>query len=183
MQHYGCPTRLLDVTCSPFIAMFFALDSGTAEASLYALSATHFKKIDGNELLTEDDVKEFFISGNDGSSQVALYSPKWRSERISIQQGLFLVPSNLQKPIADILEDYLPNEYQAIKFKIPVSMRKESMRRLLDMNLTSATLYPGLEGYCKSLRNLLMHQCDIPASKRKKKPNNSIQRTPLTLRR
>jgi len=114
MQHYGCPTRLLDVTCSPYVATFFALDSGVSDAAIYAINADHFSNINGEEILSNEDVSAFLKKGKNDASQLAIYSPRWRSERIVIQQGLFIVPNTLVKSIDDILDDYCLSDDQAV---------------------------------------------------------------------
>ena len=36
MQHYGAPTRFLDVTISPHIAVYFALEQGNGDCAVFA---------------------------------------------------------------------------------------------------------------------------------------------------
>lgn len=96
------------------------------------------------------------------------------NERISRQQGLFLVPSTINVPFEDILQRYYnednyftsdiedlknwTNSRQITKYSMSVlkiNIGKTEKLRLTNalnqMNITSETMYPGLEGLAKSV--------------------------------
>lgn len=100
--------------------------------------------------------------------------PRMCNERISRQQGLFLVPSTVNVPFEDILKGYYNEEnhftvgiddlkkwsyektlsQQAISV-LKINIGKEDKLRLTkalhQMNITSETMYPGLDGLAKSV--------------------------------
>lgn len=182
MQHHGAPTRMLDATCSPYIALFFALESGTKDAAVFAMRPSYFRNIDDKDLLDEANAFEYLYGDSEGDNQVILYCPNWTNKRIQALQGVFLVPSGITKPMGDIINTYMPPRNEAFKMILASKVRWEFTRRLIDMNITSTTLFPGLDGYCRSFRNLLY--CAISQSSTgASKSNKGLQRTPLTLRR
>ena len=107
---------------------------------------------------------------------VVLVEPYQMSERLAAQQGLFLFPLNIalpfEKNLAAILElppgcfaetstrdyddgDDLPFEtifHKVLKIVLPREIRKHAMKDLRQMNITSASLFPGLDGFARSLR-------------------------------
>jgi hypothetical protein len=156
MQHYGTPTRLLDVTRSPYIALFFALDEGNQDAAVFFIKPECFSDIDNFSLNNAQIINDYLYNYQEsGKSMITLFSPDWSTERIVIQQGLFLVPNSLDKSMNETIENYMPTSKEILKVIIPKNLRTPGVRFLIDMNLTSATLYPGFEGFCKSLRNQL----------------------------
>ncbi len=74
------------------------------------------------------------------------------NERYYLQQSVFLSPSNPYKTFneqLDFLHESLDNSL--IKIKIPKTERKKALRDLAKMNITRASLFPGLDGFAKSL--------------------------------
>jgi len=175
MQHYGCPTRLLDFTRSFWIALFFAIDGANSDSAVWIIDTSYYVKRDDpmwkdyrissynkiaeeeiNAVLKGDNEKEF-------KSGVIFAEPAMLNQRLSIQKGLFAFPTALNltfwknlsshSQIYDLKDDettYFPIIH---KVKIPVTMHGELIQLLTSMNISSATLYPGLSGFAKSLAN------------------------------
>lgn len=154
MQHYGAPTRLLDVTLSPYIALFFALESGVGDSSVFAIRHTELQK--NNRLfIGKDNYTKMQTAIFDGKERfVSVFNPVYGNERLFMQQGLFLIPSNLEPTLEDLLKDYqdFADDEVCIKYVIPAELRLSGLERLKSMNITSATLFPGIDGFSKSLK-------------------------------
>jgi hypothetical protein len=94
---------------------------------------------------------------------VYLVNPYQLNERLVIQQGVFLCPSDVCRPFVDNLKNLwtysgrVP-DHKLIKYTIAVdkSERKTILRNLYRMNINHATLFPGLDGFAKSLETLLI---------------------------
>ncbi len=181
MQHYGTPTRLLDFTCSPYIALFFAISEGVSEAAVFFLKPSTLIELNGSDSIEQSEIENIF--GENEKSQIILYSPAWTSERLHSQQGLFLLPARLDKTFSQILSGYLLDKYSLLKVIIPKALRLDGVRMLLDMNISSGSLFPGLEGFCSSLKNLLIHGANTTARHRLESLTGIFRQTPLTLRR
>ncbi|RXI23521.1 MAG: hypothetical protein C7K11_05670, partial [Candidatus Amulumruptor caecigallinarius] len=129
MQHYGCPTRLLDFTHSIFVALFMALDGNyKCDSVIWAIKKFSIKLPHINKLLhskdvfsapTSDIIKEINNSANkhigveyvsNSPSEILPIFPTWLNERSSIQQGCFLMPTSIQKPFIDVFNEYFKIE-------------------------------------------------------------------------
>lgn len=159
MQHYGSPTRFLDWTHSPFIASFFALDGATNRFCVYALNLEKIDKF--NKAISIDDHQRnriFYDTRSPIKPFLYPYHAIEQNHRLRIQQGLFLVPSLINVTFDYILKEYgienglLDEEETAVKLIFDNDDLKYWWSKLIQMNITHETIYPGLEGFCKSLK-------------------------------
>jgi hypothetical protein len=152
IQHYGAPTRLLDFTLSPYIALYFALESDLHNASILAINQYLINKLNPKPGELQ---KKLFKNLKGKSSFILPYNPKFSSERLEAQQGLFLVPSNNYELFEDLLKAYFSGKSDDIgifrKIIIPADLRFSGLEILRKMNITTSSLFPGLEGFCRSL--------------------------------
>ena len=76
------------------------------------------------------------------------------NQRLRIQQGVFLIPGDVDQPFMANLEaltvDSDSND-KLLKIVIPRKVARETVRRLFSMGLSRTTLFPGLDGYARSL--------------------------------
>lgn len=194
IQHYGGPTRLLDFSYSPYIGAFFAVDSTDADAALWAINLSSLELASYNRLkffptgsvsdMNEANSKRLFEKSSDEQDVPAVLhvEPSRLHERIWIQKGLFLAPTDPDRPFMSNLlsafhrraatqfssaprrwskslqyrsENEFPdkNYLSVIKIVLPRSIHGEILGDLDSMNISSATLFPGLEGFARSLRH------------------------------
>jgi hypothetical protein len=191
----GVPTHLLDFTLSPYVALFFALrerptgcgECSPAHAALWAIHHVVLQSFakktlgikssaGGAELRTALDN----LVRQDADVQfVAPIQPFLMNERLAAQQGIFLCPSTLTLPMdilfsqpADFRLFVDPKEKKisdsfARKLIIPFSQRPDILRELNRMNINSASLFPGMDGYARSIRESYESLDDeVPAYKR-----------------
>jgi hypothetical protein len=161
MQHHGAPTRLLDFTWSPYVAAFFALERATGDAAIWAINlpllwSIHERHRIGGVNMVDADPR-------DRDAFEKYYSPSrhafvWQGDpfrmpqRVVAQSGTFLVSSHLGMTVEDILAGYPGSGELLVQFVLQTSkLRAEAMASLYSMNITQATLFPGLDGLARSM--------------------------------
>lgn len=170
MQHYGTPTRLLDFTESPYVALYFALETfdykSDDDLALYAIdycaiiesSLRYIKEKDNkfNETMRsiqgkQDKIFEYFID-RFSYNIIWITEPAILNARMDRQLGSFLLSGNKEKRIEDILYSDLYSNTDIKKIIIPNELGGSIYALLRKMNLTSKNLYGDLEGLAKSVR-------------------------------
>ena len=155
MQHYGAPTRLLDFTFSPFVALFFALEFAQKSSCLYCINHNEIKRFD-DEYFGEDkrEVYNRVFENEKGEDPALLFAfePAFANQRLLAQQGLLVATNDLRYTHEKVLDVYDIDDENVVKIIIPSRLRYSCLRKLNQMNINSANIYPGLDGFCKSLR-------------------------------
>lgn len=152
MQHYGAPTRMLDVSLSPHIACYFALEDGHEDAAIFAFNYKEIKDLDQGVGIKNKNT-EIFKNHKGMRAFIHAHEPKFANERLLSQQGMFLVPSNNYQTFDDLLDDYGGGGNVCKKFIIKAKIRYEGIQRLKRMNITSSSMFPGIDGFCRSLKH------------------------------
>src|ERR1017187_2054528 len=82
--------------------------------------------------------------------------PYRTNERLTIQQGLFVCANSVARPFEETLQaelcDAKAGRSWLHKLVVEPGARFELLAQLDKMNITEATLYPGLDGFARSLR-------------------------------
>lgn len=160
MQHHGAPTRLLDFTKSAFVAAFFAMESATTDAAVYALNtprlwnATPLRSAQLNRDIIdprlEGNFSSYFLSNDNAILWIG--EPTEMDRRLVAQSGTMVVPGMLDKSLDEILSEYRDEDALIKKIILPRVLREEAMKALYRMNITNATLFPDLDGLARSIR-------------------------------
>ncbi len=187
MRHHSAPMRLLDFNYSPYIAAFFALndkipnekEQNSGEVPVIWCLNTKWLRAELNkfpltrELIplrnrdaTKDDnsFKQLYMGPNP-QPFVFAENPLFLNERLVIQQGLFLCPGDVSKSFENNIKSLSrwtdPNHILKFKFILPKEAHIEAIKELLSMNISYASLFPGLDGFAKSYKQKILILKDI----------------------
>jgi hypothetical protein len=171
MQHHGMPTRLLDWTENPLIALFFALSTSPTnefgeyyeDAAVWVLSPSKWnsavfknQSYDGGALSTSD---LFVNNGYSLDTEIRLLNEYpvailgiHNSPRIVAQRGSFCLFGKSLHTMDKIFEDpTFPNDCLK-KIIIPFNLIDSILKNLLWMGITDAVIYPDLDGLSKETK-------------------------------
>ncbi|HYN10980.1 MAG TPA: FRG domain-containing protein [Vicinamibacterales bacterium] len=181
IQHYGGPTRLLDVTRSLYVALFFTFEAtGEGERVVWAINEAWcqnscavimadaenqpFELMHERTMVAQFQIVYSLVHRRPPPDHpsFATFQPftgvfplePWQPEvRQSAQQALFLCSAD---PKSSFLENLAAHKYPestvVYRFLLPSGLRAEALEQLSMMNVTAATLFPDLGGLARSLR-------------------------------
>ena len=172
-QHYGVPTRLLDWSKNPLVALYFCCkDQSEQDGVVWLLHVGNYSKFVAKKLGERDDrgfktahmaIQEL-LNGKSHYEYPILYTPYYVDTRMSAQSSYFMIWGTQRKPLEDILpsEDirmelpemdngirmYGEHEITALLFRFLVSAsRKQIILHELDtVGINEKALFPGLDG-------------------------------------
>ena len=168
-KHHGLPTRLLDWTYSPYVAMHFATHDFRHFDEDATIWCVDYRKT--NELLPKplrrmarsEDVNIFTTEHLAGVAKtlaefdalgkqndfVVFFEPPSLDERIVNQFALFSLPSSPTLQLQSLLER---REATYRKIVLPAALKWEIRDKLDQANITERVLFPGLDGLSQWLK-------------------------------
>jgi hypothetical protein len=167
-QHHGLPTRLLDWTYSPLVALHFATDDLALyghDAEVWAVDFTETNSrlpgtlrgvldAEGSDVFTGEMLSEVVESLEDFDALspdpfVVFLEPPSVDDRIVNQAALFSVMSNPRYVLHEWLAGH-PRAYRRII--IPAGIKWEIRDKLDQVNVNERVLFPGLDGLGRWLK-------------------------------
>ncbi len=172
-QHHGLPTRLLDWSYSPYVAMHFAtsdIERFDRDGVIWCVDFVAASKLlpkEFRKLLEESGAQVFTVDMLDeimtdhhidslaefaklaGPETVVFFEPPSLDERIINQFALFSLLSDPNLKFDEWLAKH-PDLYR--KIVMPAELKWEVRDKLDQANITERVLFPGLDGLSMWLR-------------------------------
>ena len=135
-QHYGIPTRLLDWTYNPLIALYFACQGMEEEGHVFTLLVPEVKtRIKEGHYFDNDffDIRKY-------EHDQELIIPNYTNRRFLNQKGLFL-----------LFKD--PFKKMELQPTFIIKNKKSILRELSNMGITESMVFPTLDSLGKEIAN------------------------------
>ena len=171
MQHYGCPTRLLDWSQNILVALYFIVKSNFKKDGelwiiepeiLNEISKRDFKIANTSDPYVKQLASQAFLRNDEESftdnlvikHPVALFPPM-RFPRMINQSSVFTIHPFPDKEFDveyDSLSAALGGGEFIFKYKIPSICKKKLLSNLSALGINEHTLFPNLDSLSKSIK-------------------------------
>lgn len=166
-QHFGLPTRLLDWTQNPVVALWFTCTASDDDGAVFLIDPVVLNRASHLKCARVCDVEQdataikqlLELDGRiekNGRRTIAV-QPVWNSERLMRQQGVFTIHGSRELSLSDAK---LGSTGMPSLICIPIlASEKQGLRReLTRIGVDEMSLFPELEHACAHLK----HIADLP---------------------
>lgn len=180
-QHYKVPTRLLDFTENPLVALYFACRSKSNEtASVWIINEDAYEKrflyisyiklaSDSQTIVSNIIEREILLLGKQERNNFPdypypwIYKPKYRDERMKLQSSMFMIWGSRECALTEMISEpnymnmddneVITSDSPAFLYALEINPeRKSEILKQLDMlGINEKFIYPGLEGIGKTI--------------------------------
>lgn len=156
-QHHGLPTRLLDWTSNPLIALYFSVGTTFTETDLNA-ERLHNVDYTGDAVLYCIHTRHGLLESQDRTHdpfeiEEALFSSTVVTQRIQSQRGLFSIQKDPHTPFNEI---FMRSRKRHInRYIIPFEARENLRNELRLFGIDHFHVFPDLDGLSRKLQDEL----------------------------
>ena len=87
------------------------------------------------------------------------------NERLTAQQGAFLCPANIEESLEDNIKAmgdwYSEANIRKLCLQLDATVAAEFASKLKHMNISFAALFPGLDGFARSINQQIVHYDEL----------------------